>query len=65
MEDTGLHLLMVIAMTVTMLDHLDLKSASLVVANQPNDGKYYPVTLREVKYVFCPYKIGHIMIFAY
>ena len=39
LEDTGLHMLMVIAMAVTMLGHLDLQSASLVVVNQPRDGK--------------------------
>ncbi|TKY55863.1 Beta-galactosidase 3 [Spatholobus suberectus] len=38
LEDTGLLLLLVIAMTVTMLVHLDRQSAKLVVANQPSDG---------------------------
>lgn len=41
LEDTGLPLLLVIVMSVTMLVHLDLQSANLVVANQPSDGEYY------------------------
>lgn len=41
LEDTGLLLLLVIAMTVTMLAHLDLQSANLVVANQLRDGNNY------------------------
>jgi len=39
LEDTGLLLLLEIAMTVIMLVHLDLQSANLVVANQPSDGE--------------------------
>jgi len=40
LEDTGQYSLMVIATTVTMPGRLDLRSASSVVANRPNDGKY-------------------------
>lgn len=41
LEDTGLLLLLVIAMTAATVGHLDLQSASLVVANQLSDGNYY------------------------
>ena len=39
LEDTGLLLLLVIAMSATTQDHLDLQSANRVVASQPSDGE--------------------------
>lgn len=41
LEDTGQHMLLVIATGAVMLEHLDLQSVSLAVANPPNDGNYF------------------------
>lgn len=41
LEDTGQHMLVVTATGAVMLEHLDLQSVSLAVANPPNDGNYF------------------------